>query len=230
MFMSDYTIPDFLKDELSYGDLSVKIDDILGKYDFKSQPLLKELTIEEITNNIKAYIGLLYLSQESEIKQLVFLRMLKSDEFDVGLKPVINNYISIYKSSLINDSNIIQAMNDSVASYFSLVRNCICPQFIEISKSMNKKYRSQVEKFVVRHKIRIDIDILTTLTKCAIIQCSRDSRYQMRFSHVDDAIDYALKLYLDKNMTYEDKKKEILHNKELIDIISHMADFNGFSR
>lgn len=226
----NYIIPDFLKDELFFGDLSTRVDNALSNYNFSLIPQFQNVDMDEISKKFKAYICYRYLLIDSDIEQYVFLKIIKSYEVDYFINPLINQFITINVSSSIRDETIKQYIDESKRLYFKMIRNCMSKRFLELSEKYNDYFKGETSLYMNQNGLNINPNVLNTITKCAIIESKRNPNFGPDFTSVDDAIDYAYNLYYQRSISFKERKEEVEFNKQILNDINIILEKNGFTR
>lgn len=227
----DYIVPDYFRDEILYGELSEIIEKALLKQikTFKFYPEFRDQSFDEILNSFKAYVCYQYLNNETEIEQALFLRMIKSSEPEIRLNGLIDEFISVCIFSQIPDECIMESINESRLEYLSILKNIFTKDFTDYSVH-DEEYKKHVFACIIKYDTDIDPGLLLMLTKCVIVESKNSKDFDYEFTDVTDAVKYALNLYYEQSISYEDRKNEIEKAAEIKEIINLILEQNELSR
>ena len=222
----DYKIPDTIKKELFHGDFSSFIDNYLSMIDFSSVPGLKDLSFDEISNRFKSYIYLMYMQKDTVIEKILFMRLITSAEVTLKLIPMIRSFVNTYRTSVTSDEQLLSYVNGIKNFYSEIIDNCSTDKFKELSKKYDEGYLKEVEAFLNNQLIKMDTDVLLTLTKCVIIN-GMNKNYIVT---VENAVSNAYTLFFKRKITFEEQKKSVNEAQILIGEINKILEVNGFTR
>ncbi|MBR5663013.1 MAG: hypothetical protein IKX00_05180 [Bacilli bacterium] len=223
-------VPDFLKDDILFGELSEKIHFAINFYApvFYDYPIFKNASLDEIKTVFIGYVCYQYLLIDDDITQHIFLRMLNSSEPKLRLYPLIEEFISVCLLSTKTDSNIKSDINEYKREYLKALSNIISSEYNELSKKNDEKYKKIIEDNYNSYDTDMDSGFLLTLTKCVIIESSKTK--ENYFSDIDDAIMYALELYYKQSITFEERKNVVVDQRRVLDIIRTILEENELTR
>ena len=95
-----------------------------------------------------------------------------------------------------------------------------------VSDSPASQYLKEVEAFLNNQLIKMDTDVLLTLTKCVIIN-GMNKNYIVT---VENAVSNAYTLFFKRKITFEEQKKSVNEAQILIGEINKILEVNGFTR
>lgn len=225
-----YDIPGFLKDELLFGELSDRIEAGIRFYEpiFRGYPIFENEDLDEIKTLFTGYVAYTYLLIDDDTTQYIFLRTLNSSEPKIRLYPLIEEFISICLLSIKTDENIKSDIDGYKQEYLRTLSNIISKEYDELSKKNDEEYKKIIKQNYLTYDTEIDPGLLLTLTKCVIIEDRKNS--EVYFSHIDDAIMFALELYYKQSITFEERKNVVADQRKLLDTISKIIDQNEFTK
>ena len=227
----DYIIPEYLKEDLINGDLSKIIESELLDYDFDNIPFFEISDFDEIMKKFKAFVCYKFLKFDSVIEQHVFIEVIKRFNSDITINPLIQQFIDINISSNMSDEELKTYHEELQKRYFSMIKNCMTEKFKDLStKEGNTAILESVNNFITNTGCDISSTLLSTLTKCAIIESSRNSDLDIRFENFDEAVEYAYELHTEQLVTYEERLKQAKECRKMLDDIDRILEENNFDR
>lgn len=166
----DFEIPEFLKDELLYQELSDKIEQVVGFTNYTGIPQLKNVPKDEFAQYIRGFIAYRYLCLDTDQERSYYLDFLKNDSVFNTIVPLLGEFCDIVIKSSLSDQAIKNQVAEAKIRYITLVKNCFKKEYKELSEKYDKMYYSESIKLIQNEVLEIEPEHLVSLAKCALIE------------------------------------------------------------